>query len=435
MSFEVKSFKPSNVFYGWWLVGVSGLVMTLATVPLYHAMAIWAVALESSFGWSRTQIGFALTFTRIEGGFMGPLEGYLTDKLGPRRMILIGLLILSVGFLIFWQVNSLWTFYLAFIVMALGQGLGSWLPLMTALNNWFVRNRSKAMGFSNMGSRIGALILVPAIAWSIDPEHDRLGWELTALILGIVTLILAIPLSKAIRDRPQDYGQGTDGDQVTEGLSDSLNGSISSHSKNLTAVVDLTAKQAVMTPAFWLISFGHGFTSMVILAIMAHLGLLLMDKGFDIQTTGWVVTVYTAVAMAFQLVGGYLGDIAPKNRILFLFTTLQAVGVLVLTYADSLRTIYLFAVLFGAGFGGRNPLTTSIRGEYFGRASFGKILGLSTVPMNVLLLFASPFAGYIKDVQGSYANAFLILALLNFIGGICFLLARRPSLMQDTVSQ
>ena len=435
MSFKVKSFKLSNVFYGWWLVGVSGLVMTLATVPLYHAMAVWAVALESSFGWSRTQIGFALTFTRIEGGFMGPLEGYLTDKLGPRRMVLIGLLILSVGFLIFWQVNSLWMFYLAFIVMALGQGLGSWLPLMTALNNWFVRNRSKAMGFSNMGSRIGALILVPAIAWSIDPEHDRLGWELTALILGIVTLILAIPLSKAIRDRPQDYGQGTDGDHVTEGLSYSSNGRLSSLANNPTVVVDLTAKQAVMTPAFWLISFGHGFTSMAILAIMAHLGLLLKDKGFDIQTTGWVVTVYTAVAMAFQLVGGYLGDIAPKNRILFLFTTLQAVGVLVLTYAGSLRTIYLFAVLFGAGFGGRNPLTTSIRGEYFGRASFGKILGLSTVPMNILLLFASPFAGYIKDVQGSYTNAFLVLALLNVIGGICFLLAKRPSLMQDTGSQ
>ena len=85
----MKQFKPSNIFYGWWLVGVSGLVMTLATVPLYHAMAVWAVALESSFGWSRTQIGFALTFTRIEGGFMGPLEGYLTDKLGPRRMVLI----------------------------------------------------------------------------------------------------------------------------------------------------------------------------------------------------------------------------------------------------------------------------------------------------------------------------------------------------------
>ena len=137
--------------------------------------------------------------------------------------------------------------------------------------------------------------------------------------------------------------------------------------------------------------------------------------------------------MVFQLVGGYLGDIAPKNRVLFLFTTLQAVGVLVLTYAGGLRTIYLFAVLFGAGFGGRNPLTTSIRGEYFGRSSFGKILGLSTVPMNVLLLFASPFAGYIKDVQGSYTNAFLLLGLFNFIGCICFLLARRPRIMSEIV--
>ena len=238
----MKPFKPSNIFYGWWLVGVSGLVMTLATVPLYHAMAVWAVALESRFGWSRTQIGFALTFTRIEGGFMGPLEGYLTDKLGPRRMILIGLLILSIGFFIFWQVNSLWTFYLAFIVMALGQGLGSWLPLMTALNNWFVRNRSKAMGFSNMGSRIGALMLVPAIAWSIDPEHNRLGWELTALILGIVTLIMAVPLSKAIRDKPQDYGVGTDGDPIPTELIDRIGGSPSNDTHHPAPVVDLTAR-------------------------------------------------------------------------------------------------------------------------------------------------------------------------------------------------
>ena len=77
---------------------------------------------------------------------------------------------------------------------------------------------------------------------------------------------------------------------------------------------------------------------------------------------------------------------------------------------------YLFAVLFGMGFGGRNPLTTAIRGEYFGRTSFGRILGLSTVPMNVLLLIGSPLAGYMRDHQGSYDTAFLLLAGLNFSG-------------------
>jgi sugar phosphate permease len=401
-------------------------------VPLYHAMAVWSVALESHFGWSRTQLGFALTFTRVEGGVMGPVEGYLTDKLGTRRMVLIGLLILGTGFLIFWQVRNLWMFYLAFIIMAMGQGLGSWLPMMTAINNWFVRRRATAMGWANVGSRLGALLLVPAIAWSLAPEPGRPGWQLTALILGIVILVAAVPLSRLIRNRPQDYNQLPDGDsptlpQAQEMSSPRLASATPRRSVASQSSADLTASQALRTPAFWLISFGHGFTSMVILAIMSHLGLLLKDRGFDLQTTGWIVGVYTAVAMGFQLVGGYLGDRAPKNLVLFGFTSLQAAGVVLLTFSSSLLMFYLFAVLFGMGFGGRNPLTTAIRGEYFGRASFGKILGLSTVPMNVLLLMASPFAGFMRDVQGTYTTAFLVLAALNFLGGVLFLMAKKPA--------
>ena len=166
---------------------------------------------------------------------------------------------------------------------------------------------------------------------------------------------------------------------------------------------------------------------MVILAIMTHLGLLLKDKGFDVQTTGWIVTVYTATAMIFQLVGGYVGDRGPKNIALFIFTTIQAAAVVVLTLSSTRLMFYLFAVLFGMGFGGRNPLTTAIRGEYFGRASFGRILGLSTVPMNVLLLIGSPLAGYMRDHQGSYDTAFLLLAGLNFLGGVLFVFARKPT--------
>ncbi len=140
------------------------------------------------------------------------------------------------------------------------------------------------------------------------------------------------------------------------------------------------------------------------------------------------MAVYIAVAMVFQLIGGFIGDRIPKRVALFIFTSIQAGAVVILTVAGSLGTFYLFAVLFGIGFGGRNPLTVAVRGEYFGRASFGKILGLSTVPMNVLLLIASPFAGYLRDVQGTYSMAFLILAGLNFLGGVLFLFAKRPVL-------
>ena len=415
--------------------------MTIATVPLYHAMAVWSVALESHFGWSRGQLGLALTFTRIEGGLMGPIEGYMTDRLGARRMVLMGLLILGVGFLIFAGVRNLWMFYLAFIVMALGQGLGSWLPLMTTINNWFTRRRATAMGWANVGSRMGALLLVPAIAWAIDPEQTRLGWQMTALILGVFTLVIAFPLTRLIRNRPQDYGQLPDGDTpapaAAPATQESSTAGRQGPARSATATTaprrppaqddgDMTAGQALRTPAFWLISFGHGFTSMVILAIMTHLGLLLKDKGFDVQTTGWIVVVYTATAMVFQLVGGYVGDRWPKNIALFIFTTIQAAAVVVLTLSSSLLMFYLYAVLFGIGFGGRNPLTTAIRGEYFGRTSFGRILGLSTVPMNVLLLIGSPMAGYMRDIQDSYDMAFLILAGFNFLGGVLFLFARKP---------
>ena len=82
--------------------------------------------------------------------------------------------------------------------------------------------------------------------------------------------------------------------------------------------------------------------------------------------------------------------------------------------------------MFGAGFGGRNPLTVAIRGDYFGSASFGKILGFSTVPMNLLLLIAAPLVGWMRDVQGDYTDAFLVMVATNLAGAICFLLAKRP---------
>ena len=90
---EVSRRMRGGVFYGWWLVAISGFVMVIGSVPLFHAMSLWAVALEHQFGWNRTQLGLALTLTRVEGGILGPVEGYLTDRVGTKRMVFVGLLI------------------------------------------------------------------------------------------------------------------------------------------------------------------------------------------------------------------------------------------------------------------------------------------------------------------------------------------------------
>ena len=165
---------------------------------------------------------------------------------------------------------------------------------------------------------------------------------------------------------------------------------------------------------------------MVVLAITGHLGLMLKDKGFDIQTTGWIIGIYAAVSMVFTIVGGHVGDRMPKNVGIFIFTSILSGSVIVLTFSQNLSMMYLFAILFGIGWGGRAPLTMAIRGDYFGSSAYAKILGISMVPMNSLLLIASPFAGLMRDMFGTYTFAFLPMAILSFLGGVLMLIAKKP---------
>ncbi len=416
--------RMRGVFYGWWLVGISGFVMTVATVPFFHALGIWSVALESHFAWTRTQLFIAFVLSRIEGGIMGPLEGYLTDRLGARRMVLIGLLILGAGFLLFSRVENLWMFYASFMIMALGVGLGGWLPLMTVVNNWFIRRRSSAMGWASVLSRLGALVLLPAIAWAVDPgAGGRLGWQTTALIIGAIILLSSLLIPRFIRNRPEEYGQHPDGDEAPA-LTPANPGQATASSQE----VEFTARQALRTPAFYCISFGHAFNSMLIVTITTHLALMLTDQKISLQMAAWVVTVYTGISMVFQVVGGYIGDRAPKNVAIFIFSAIQAGSVLIITTNDSLVAAFVFAVAFGIGFGGRTPLTVAIRGDYFGRKAFASIMGFSMVPMNFCLLAAPLLTAIYHDARGSYVLPFNVLAGICLLGGVLFLLAKKPTL-------
>lgn len=415
--------KARGAFYGWWMVAISGFIMIITSVPVFQATAVWVVALQSQFGWSGAQIGLALSFTRVEGSLTGPIAGYLVDRMGSRFMVFTGLLVLTGGFFLFSRVENLWMFYLAYFIMSIGQGQAGWLTVMTLLNHWFVRHRGMAMGLAMMGMGIGSLVLVPLIAWLINPDADRLGWRHTAEMLAVVALASAIILPKLIRNRPEDLGDYPDGVPPVTTAAVRAEG-VGKPVEEL----ELTIGQALRTQAFWCISFGHGFGSMAVLAIMTHLGLLVKDIGYDVQTTAWVITVQTAVAIVFQFFGGWIGDRIPKNVALFLFTGIQGAGVVFLTLGSDVIYLYTFAVLFGIGFGGRTPLTTAIRGDYFGRASFGKILGISTVPMNFLLLIAPPLAGFMRDELGDYKMAFLLMAGFNTLGAVFFLIARKPEL-------
>jgi len=126
------------------------------------------------------------------------------------------------------------------------------------------------------------------------------------------------------------------------------------------------------------------------------------------------------------LVGGYLGDRFPKNLVLFGFTTLQAVGFTLVAFVHTLPMAILAMVIFGAGFGGRRPITNAIRGDYFGKRAFATITGISMAPNYALWVAAPLLAATMFDARGDYTLAFLILGGLGSMSGVCFLFAKKP---------
>ena len=411
-----------RLFYGWVMVGLSAGIMVIGTVPLFQGMSAWFVVLEKHFGWSRTELSIAFVLTRVEGSIMGPVSGYLIDKLGPRRNVLIGMVIAGGGFLILSWMQHLWQFYAAFIVISVGVGLGTWMPMMTVLNNWFRRRRATAMALAMEGFLVGGVLLVPVLVWAIDPDAvGRPGWRTTALILGVFMMAVAWPISRLVRNTPEEMGRHPDGDAPVS--APSAGGAQSADNGE----PEYTWQQAVRTRMFWLITLGHACSSIVIVSVMVHLGPMLTDRGFSLQTIGWVISVYTAVGAVFTLIGGYVGDRVPIRLAIFGFSSVQTLALAVLLLWDSLYMAYLFAVLMGIGFGGRTPLTTAIRGVYFGRKAFASITGISMIPMNILLLAAPLYAGIAFDRTGSYFLPFATIAVVNLVGSGMFLLLGSPA--------
>ena len=157
-----------------------------------------------------------------------------------------------------------------------------------------------------------------------------------------------------------------------------------------------------------------------------HFIISLRDLGIPVQTGAWIWGATMGFSGAAQIFGGWLGDRVPKNVALCVFGLLQAVGVIFATFLTEIYLAPIFVVIYGLGFGARIPLGTAIRGEYFGRRAFGKVLGISMVPMSIMMFAAPIFAGWMFDVQGSYNMAFYILAVISIVGSLGFLTARKP---------
>ena len=190
-------FRPGGkIFYGWWIVLACAGVQWLAAMTWMHSYGAYTLHLQEEFGWSMSILSLAFALTRLESGLLGPLQGWLVDRYGPRLILIIGTLIFGIGFFVFSIVQSITSYFIAFILIALGSSLGGFATLMVAIVSWFDQHRAKAIAWSQFGFSIGGLC-VPLVVLGLE----FFGWRAMALYSGIAVLALGLPMVALIRHR------------------------------------------------------------------------------------------------------------------------------------------------------------------------------------------------------------------------------------------
>lgn len=407
-----------QVFYGWWIVGAGFVLEALMGALLFHAYGAYVVLLRGEFGWSKTMFSAAFSMARAESGILGPIQGWLTDRFGPRTMIRIGMIVFGVGFILFSQIRSPFTFFVTFFLIALGSSLGGYLPIAVAIVAWFRRRRSLALSISSTGMPVGGL-LTPVVALALT----GFGWRWTAFLSGVLILVVGLPIARLVHHRPEPRGEWPDGEPPAPA------GTATGDRRSASAAgVDFTPREAMRTPVLWYISLGHGSALLVVSAVTVHLIVHVTEGlGYSLQQATAVVALLTVMQAAGQLGGGWAGDRFSKRAIVVGCMVAHAAGLLLLASATAFSAVAAFAVLHGLAWGIRGPLMSAIRADYFGSASFGTITGISSMVVMFGMVGGPIIAGVLADRTGSYEMGFRILAGLAALGSIFFVLARRPS--------
>ncbi len=400
-------------FYGWWIVGASGGVQYLASLLWMQSYGAYVVLLQAEFGWSKTVLAGAFALTRVESGLLGPLQGWLVDRFGTRPILRIGTLLFGLGFILFSQVETLVGFYLTFALIALGSSLGGFATLMVSLVNWFDRHRAKAVSISQVGYALGGFS-VPAVILLLEAY----GWRTTAIVSGVLVIVVGMPLVQLIRHRPEELGELPDGLPPPDPAIGTGTG----------VRLDFTARQAMRTSAFWLISGGHALALVTVSAVMVHLVPHVTEGlGFTLAQAGMIIALMTAFQLIGQLIGGYLGDRMNKRVICALCMVAHAAGLMLVTFASGWTMVLAFTVLHGLAWGVRGPLMVALRADYFGPSSFGTIMGFSSLIVMFGMSGGPLIAGYMADVSGNYESGLALLAGLSLTGSLLFLAARQPA--------
>jgi MFS family permease len=398
----------------WWLVIVGCITHAVNTGLSYFGMSAYFPSFEREFGWSRTAISGAFSLARIESGLLGPMEGYVTDRVGPQRMIFIGLFLCVGGFLALSLVDSLPMLYAVIVLgIVLGSSLGYNMPISVLIAKVFRERRSLAFGIFRMGPGISGP-MVPLVGWMIG----LWGWRTAAVISGCVLLAVGFPLACIIR---KIYAQEEAGIVSLE--SSDANSKDSPHSST---DPQFTLKQALHHRSFWLLSVAMGMRHLVTEGVSVHFVILLVDRGWSTEAASTLLGISALIGAPARIGMGWLGDLLDKRRLVMGLLLALSVSVWLMGYTAHAMVFTTCMIIYSLAYGGLAALQEPIRADYFGTRAFATIQGMSRSVVTAGTFLGPIIAGFFYDVTKSYTIAFGVFAVVSLVATLFMFFAKPP---------
>ena len=409
---SISSSRP-RIFYGWYIAGISFGAFFLATGTGFYAFNALLEPLCALRGWNRTDLNMALAIGTVFGFISQYVYGTLLMRIGVKRLMLFGAVTGGIAFIWIPRVEHLWQFYLTYALLYIGNGALGGIVAGTAVNNWFIRKRGKAMGIATAGMSLsGALLPLSAMALI-----HYIGLTSATLCIGMVMILFGPVAFVVIRDWPEDMGLGPDGDKAP----------CASYPLPLGCEIPPVAagagetewgiRQLVRDEAFWKLGIAFSLMMISTVGVMSQLKPRFAGIGFTDMTAMLMMGGTALAGAAGKYVWGSLCDRFDIRRVAAVMAAANIAGLTLALFGRSMTAMLLFIPIFGFSMGGIMSVYPIIVAGIYGRKNFAGVLRYTSIFL-VLQLFGYIIAGMSFDRTGSYDAAYMVFIVFDFCAAL-----------------
>jgi MFS family permease len=390
--------KKTKYYYGYVIV-VAGFIISALILGTYRTYGIFFTPLIAEFGWTSAVTSGAYSATYLLYGFIAILAGRMTDRFGPRVVLVTCGLLLGSGYILMSRVDSVWQLYL-FMGLIVGAGnSGSDVPLLSTVARWFVRRRGTFTGITKAGVGVG-MIAIPLLADWLISNH---GWRNAYVVIGVIGMVGIVAAALFLKRDPAEVGQLPDGDTDKTEV------------KATADVRHFSLREALGMKQFWMFSaawFSLNFCAQV---IMLHIAPHIIEQGISATIAATIIGTIGGVSIVGRIGMGGLSDRIGSKATFIVAIAFLSVALVLIQFAQETWVFFLFAALYGIAHGAFFTLVSVTVAQIFGLASLGSIFGVVAFTGTVGGAIGPVISGRLFDITNNYQPGFLLCLGLSII--------------------